>query len=227
MSKFMYAASAAALLAVALTASPATAAIVQNGSLETLAGPFVNTSFNYQQLGNGSTFITGWTVSTSSGHIVLAQSPTGDGQSAADGTYFVDLSGLGSESPDGALSQTIHTSAGATYAFSLDLASSNTGTVFASVGGAVLSLTSGSAFVVGGTSWTPWSGAFTGDALNHSPLLTIGDGTPGSQIDFVDNISIVQTGAAGVPEPATWALMILGFGGIGASMRRRRVAAAV
>jgi len=28
------------------------------------------------------------------------------------------------------------------------------------------------------------------------------------------------TGA--VPEPATWAMMLLGFGGIGAAMRRRR-----
>ena len=27
---------------------------------------------------------------------------------------------------------------------------------------------------------------------------------------------------AGVPEPATWALMILGFGGVGALLRRRR-----
>jgi hypothetical protein len=25
-----------------------------------------------------------------------------------------------------------------------------------------------------------------------------------------------------VPEPATWAMMILGFGGVGAVMRRRR-----
>ena len=30
----------------------------------------------------------------------------------------------------------------------------------------------------------------------------------------------------GVPEPATWAMMILGFGGVGAMMRRRRFAAA-
>lgn len=29
-------------------------------------------------------------------------------------------------------------------------------------------------------------------------------------------------GAGGVPEPAAWALMILGFGGIGVTMRRRR-----
>lgn len=32
--------------------------------------------------------------------------------------------------------------------------------------------------------------------------------------------------AAGVPEPATWALMILGFGMVGASMRRRKPVAA-
>jgi PEP-CTERM motif len=27
-----------------------------------------------------------------------------------------------------------------------------------------------------------------------------------------------------VPEPATWAMMLAGFGGLGAAMRRRRVA---
>ena len=30
------------------------------------------------------------------------------------------------------------------------------------------------------------------------------------------------TSVAGVPEPATWAMMLLGFGGIGMAMRRRR-----
>lgn len=40
--------------------------------------------------------------------------------------------------------------------------------------------------------------------------------------DFgVDNIT-VSTGTIGVPEPASWALMIVGFGGVGASLRNRR-----
>ena len=30
-------------------------------------------------------------------------------------------------------------------------------------------------------------------------------------------------GAGGVPEPATWAMMIIGFGGVGAIIRRRRI----
>lgn len=37
---------------------------------------------------------------------------------------------------------------------------------------------------------------------------------------FVANFSVVPTGA--IPEPATWGLMIVGFGGIGAILRRRR-----
>ena len=218
----------ASLWAAALCAATAAQAgnIVQNGSFETLAGPFVNTTFNYMHLGNGSTFIDGWTVSTSTGPIVLAQSPTSDGYFASDGNYFIDVSGLSDESHDGAVSQTISTTAGAAYLFSMDLANINDGMVYASVGGNLLSLSAGSSFTVGTTAWTTWSAAFTGDALNQAPVLTIGVGNPGSQLDFIDNVSIVRTDVGGVPEPATWALMILGLGGAGATLRRRRAALA-
>ncbi len=36
------------------------------------------------------------------------------------------------------------------------------------------------------------------------------------------HITFIDTGAPAVPEPATWAMMLLGFGGIGMAMRRRR-----
>lgn len=36
------------------------------------------------------------------------------------------------------------------------------------------------------------------------------------------NVSLVSATVQGVPEPATWALMILGFGGAGAALRRSR-----
>ena len=49
----------------------------------------------------------------------------------------------------------------------------------------------------------------------------------GFQYVGLNNVSVTLIRAApatgGVPEPASWALMILGFGGVGASLRRRSV----
>ena len=46
----------------------------------------------------------------------------------------------------------------------------------------------------------------------------------------IDNIGIDEFAAppsvGGIPEPGAWALMIMGFGGVGAAMRRRRLVAA-
>ena len=53
------------------------------------------------------------------------------------------------------------------------------------------------------------------------------DTTAGGQLNTgFTNIS-VGTAGVGVPEPATWTLMLAGFGGLGAMLRRRRAALAV
>ncbi len=49
-------------------------------------------------------------------------------------------------------------------------------------------------------------------------------GTTGGNAAFSGNLSF--SAAAAVPEPGTWALMLLGFGAVGFSMRRRRSATA-
>lgn len=49
---------------------------------------------------------------------------------------------------------------------------------------------------------------FTGEGYSHMTFYDTSGGTGG--------------GGGGVPEPSTWAMMLVGFGGIGAAMRRRR-----
>ncbi len=85
--------------------------------------------------------------------------------------------------------------------------------------------------------WGDYS-AVTIDPLNHLSFWAIGQfareynnaasghpgGTGGSRWGtWISQISV--PGGAAVPEPATWAMMILGFGLIGATARRRRAVA--
>ena len=59
------------------------------------------------------------------------------------------------------------------------------------------------------------------DAIRVSTCSTSACTAPGGGIFLFKQNSInMATGA--VPEPATWAMMLLGFGGIGMTMRRRR-----
>jgi hypothetical protein len=46
----------------------------------------------------------------------------------------------------------------------------------------------------------------------------------GGSANFIgfDNITLGSATAGGVPEPATWAMMLMGFGGLGAAMRSAR-----
>ncbi|MGH6911978.1 MAG: PEPxxWA-CTERM sorting domain-containing protein, partial [Phenylobacterium sp.] len=61
---------------------------------------------------------------------------------------------------------------------------------------------------------------FNFTATSNSQLLTfLSVGTPSGlpPIALLDGVSLTM-----VPEPSTWAMMLLGFGGIGAMIRRRR-----
>ncbi len=48
-----------------------------------------------------------------------------------------------------------------------------------------------------------------------------GSGVNGSSV-YADNFTFTGGGGNAVPEPSTWALMLAGFGGLGAALRRRR-----
>jgi hypothetical protein len=179
--------------------------IVQNGSLEDLNSQFTNTTLNYMSLFAGSTAIADWTVSSATANeIVWAKTPTGDGQSAADGTFFVDLTGFGSDSPNGAIEQTLlNLIIGQQYAFSMDVDVVRS-LPLVSVGGVPVTLAAGVPFTIGSNTWTPETGTFTAGATN--PLLKIMNQQTGQQIDFIDNISVTGPTSSTVPEPSSLAL---------------------
>lgn len=84
----------------------------------------------------------------------------------------------------------------------------------------------------GFSGWMTQSYKFT--AASGSQLLTfLSVGTPRGlpPIALLDGVSLTDVGVGGhgggIPEPASWALMILGFGGIGAVVRARRRGAAI
>ncbi len=211
------------LLAAIVAASPIIALgaeVVQNGSLEDVNGSFVNTAGNYMALSAGATSIGGWMVSTTTvGAIVWAQTPTSDGYSASDGTFFADLSGFGSSSPNGAIEQTLHNLViGQQYSFSIDTFVGGSQPIV-NVGATTLSLSSGASHTVGSTTWTSQTATFTASASN--PILTINNALTGQQISFIDNISVIGPVAA-VPEPGTYAMMLVGLGLLGLVARRTK-----
>jgi len=88
-----------------------------------------------------------------------------------------------------------------------------------------------------GITFTPWGSPITVDGSTTDPLSIAGFGHVGfikyefgPTGDFfgIGGSAVYQVEAFGaVPEPATWAVMLAGFGGVGAAMRsRRRVQAA-
>jgi hypothetical protein len=69
------------------------------------------------------------------------------------------------------------------------------------------------------------TGQFESGSINNQPVTSgtqtlVVTGKSGGNGSFAGTISFEV--ASGVPEPAAWALMIVGFGGMGAALRRRR-----
>src|SRR6476646_5396984 len=175
---------------LALTASGTSAAnIVKNGSLEDLRGKFTDTRCNYMALHARSRAIARWTVARATTGELAWGKRTCDGYSAAKGAFFLDLTGFGADSTNGAIRQTLRTRPGKHYRFSIDVCSCNDGSLGVKVGTNTLSLSAGKPFVVGSTSWTRMTARFTGPQ-DRTPVLKIKNVTPGAQIVVIDGVAI-------------------------------------
>jgi hypothetical protein len=73
-----------------------------------------------------------------------------------------------------------------------------------------------------GNSTNFWDSSETLDFVASGPttLITLA-GSSGFSYIGVDSVSVVQTSPGGVPEPSTWAMILLGFAGVGYMGYRR------
>ncbi|THD63455.1 PEPxxWA-CTERM sorting domain-containing protein [Phenylobacterium sp.] len=226
------------LLATAVAMAIATSAgasVVTNGGFET-NGPPAPGSGDYSI---GSTQITGWTVinndgsTTDNGHNIIWIGNGAYGLYTPFGNDFLDLTGTTDQTPFSGVSQTLTTVSGQSYALTFDLGAQGSSGIFggpisatASAGSTsdTFSFDGASGTNANGTFWTPETLNFT--ATSTSTVISI-VGNTGQEFIGLDNVSVATAG--GVPEPASWALMLVGFGGLGAALRgsRRKQAHAV
>ena len=199
----------AALLLSASLAGAASASAFTNGSFETPGAPDP-----FSTLATGNTTINGWTVGLAGIDYI------GNYWQASDGNSSLDMSALDA----GSIRQTFDTILGQRYNVLFDLAGNfNPGyqdikNLRVDAGGATYS---DYAFDITGTGpsnmgWRTESYGFT--AAGSSTTLTFTSLTHTAGGAALDNVRV----SAAVPEPASWALMVIGFGGLGAALRSRR-----
>lgn len=203
------------------TAALVAASLIAFASLPVQAqNLFVNGSFetpnvSYQQLGPGSTVITGWTT------VLSGVEHFNAGAGAADGQMVVDLANFTFNA--GGLQQAVATVPGQLYAVSffagnvLTAGRDGTGIVKASIdGGAPLSF----ATPVATTATNVWAlRSFSFTATGSSTLVRFfNDQNANLHFAYIDGVGV----QAAVPEPASVALWLGGLLALGAAAKRRR-----
>lgn len=212
------------ILAAALAAAAPVAAatnLVVNGDFEAAPAP----NGGYIQYLGGATF-PGWTV-TGNDVIVIDRNYSESGlvfNAQGGSRNSIDLTGAGNTGAADGITQTISTLAGRQYrlTFFVGNASPTGGnasnytqpsTLNLSIDGGALTSYTNAVNTPFGINYAPFSFVFTATGPTS---LAFSNGTVGDNMLGLDTLSVTA-----VPEPATWGLMIVGFGLIGASTRRR------
>jgi choice-of-anchor C domain-containing protein len=224
---------AAAGLAVLFSSFSARADLVVNGSFEQGVDPNAGPSNpGFVTLNAVNNSITGWTITNGSVDYI------GSYWQAADGARSLDLDGLS----QGTISaqQTLNTISGHTYQVTFALSGNPDNgptikTLDVTLGTETVQFTYSTADpgnTRGDMKWAIESFTYTASGVS---TLTFTSLTPGPDNDpgfaafgpALDNVSVVDLSAVSpVPETSTWAMMILGFLGVGFMAYRRKSPAA-
>jgi hypothetical protein len=222
-----------AVLSVAfglMSGSAGAVELIQNGGFEN--GNFHSQGFpTYDTISASSPLpqdLSSWTVTH--GSLVWGVGATDINTHIGSG--FVDLTGVGDNGNHGTLSQTLSTILGQTYTVSIfttlyfgngGIAVDQNGVAIALAGS--YGTWSPNNFGVGPATWGQLTGTFI--AGSASTTINIAGFPNGSFMIGLDDVSVDGPLASAVPEPSTWAMMILGFAGVGfMTYRRRKVAMA-
>ena len=138
-----------------------------------------------------------------------------DSDAASQGSSSAFFGPVGST---GGISQTLVTAAGQTFLISFDLANDEGTPNFFNV-------LFGSSQLFTATDSAPFSfTSFSTTAIATGPTTNLSFAFRQDPAFFrLDNISVTAVTGA-VPEPGTWAMMLMGFAGVGLALRRRRPA---
>lgn len=224
--KTAFAAIALAAIAFCAAGKQARADLIVNGGFE--FNPVAGFYENYGTFSNNpytGPFFQGWTITLNNVDLVNPLAPGAWNAPAYEGSYLLDLVGYGNT---GAISQTFNTLPGQQYLLQFAFGNNPGSTSSASANVDVFgsgSLLSAVIFhntsASGNLNWTIYSGAFV--ANSESTTLNFNNVLGGSNGGIL--LDAVQVSA--VPEPATWAMMILGFAGLSLVAYRRSRKAAI
>lgn len=214
---------AALVAALALANAPALATTLADGGFETKGAALPVSSYCYDNVSAGDGFCaaSSWVNLTSNSGVIKSGAGAWGGLGAAQGSYygFIQVAGVlaqsftAIETGTGVLNWLDANRAGYGGLQSYDVTLVNGSTTqflgnYNSAIGSFVARTSSSFALANGVTY---SLRFTGLAQSDSTA-------------FIDNVVLTSTA---VPEPASWAMLLGGFGLVGVAARRRRSGVAV
>jgi Protein of unknown function (DUF642)/PEP-CTERM motif len=217
---------AAIIMATAAFSLPAKAAnLLTNGGFDDTTG-FVDQGGGQMSLAPGSTTMIGWTVISNTVAWTAPSNSFGVTGSNGSGS-FLDLQGIADGGPFGGVQQSVATCATCGYQLTFFLGSSaNFGvqdSITASAAGQSQLFTStnnGSQVNL----WQEETLDFTATG-SSTTISLVGNTIPNGIYIGLDTVDLEQISGpitSAVPEPSTWAMMILGFCGVGFMAYRRK-----
>jgi hypothetical protein len=199
--------------------APASANLLVNGSFET---PLVPAAF-YTNYPGGSNAIPGWTVvGVDSAIVNTAFTQSGITFQAQDGSQWIDLAGITSNSTSSGVTQTIPTVPNQLYQVSFYVGSATDGSLFfpstidVSINDGPRTSYFNPMAPTNMLDWRKFTANFTA-ASNATKLTFYNGSTSNNFLNGIDNISVVR-----VPEPASFFAIVVGVCGSMASLRRSR-----